>query len=547
MSIFFVTTNQTSTRVLAAGDGVMITRNGGISVPGGHAVEATGTANSTNVQIDGYAYGRNSGVYLTGTDLGDDDATGIGGHLVQITANGSAGSAEAISGYGGVVVSGSGNVVSNQGQIFASNAGVLAHGVTTTISNGGAIMAGTCGVEFRGDDGVSFAYELVNSGVIEGETAVVRTGGFGETRIVNTGSISALSGGVAVAITGTVAGASSLVLTNSGTLAGTGGAIVAAELELAATPGQTDDRVLNHGLIIGDVSLFLGDDRLRNDGRIDGDVDLGVGDDIFSGYGGRVDGAVSGGDGDDLFLVDQSDVQINGGAGWDEIRAYGDVTSGGGIEVIKLQGGGALNATGDDGDNQITGTSGANILIGGDGNDLLTGQAGTDDLQGGAGNDTLRGGADADVLGGGAGNDIMAGQGGHDELEGGDGNDTMAGHAGDDILLGGLGRDLLVGGVGSDVFIYEALAETSTDLAQSDRISGFVPGEDRIDLSEINEESFAFIGTGAFSAGGGMELRYFVNGVGHSIVQMDGDGDGLADAALLVLGVGSLTASDFIL
>jgi len=544
LSIFFINSNQTSTRALAVSDGAMVTRNGGISVPGGNAIEALGTANGTTVQVGGYLYGRYAGIRLTGTSIADDDPLGLGGHVVQVTANGVVGGAENVSDYAAIMVSGTGNRIYNEGQVFGGYTGILAHGSDTAISNGGTVMGSARGIEFRGGDGLSFYYTLTNSGTVEGETGIARTGGFGETRINNTGEIVAGSAGWAIAITGTAAGASSLVLVNAGTVSG---GIQAAVAELDGTPDQTDDTILNHGLIAGNAYLSLGADSLRNDGRIDGDVDLGVGDDIYSGFGGTVSGAVLGGDGNDLFLVDQPDLLVVGGAGNDTLRGYSDVTAGGGIEVIQLLGGAPLNATGDDGANTITGNSGANILEGGDGADTLIGFAGTDDLSGGAGNDVLRAGVDADFLSGGADNDVLAGQGGNDELEGGTGDDTMAGHAGDDVLTGGLGRDLLVGGIGADVYIFTDIAESSGDLLVSDRIAGFVSGEDRVDLSEINEEAFAFLGTDVFTGGGGMELRYLVNAVGHAIVYLDADGDGGTDAALIMLGAGALSATDFIL
>ncbi|WLT01800.1 calcium-binding protein [Snodgrassella alvi] len=95
--------------------------------------------------------------------------------------------------------------------------------------------------------------------------------------------------------------------------------------------------------------------------------------------------------------------------------------------------------SGDDGDNEIPGCDGKDILSGGAGNDTLWGEAGDDILDGGEGNDILKGGEGCDILIGGTGNDI---------LEGG---------AGYDILIGGTGNDILNGGDGhKDRYEFEA-------------------------------------------------------------------------------------------
>ncbi|MFC4312738.1 Ig-like domain-containing protein [Steroidobacter flavus] len=62
---------------------------------------------------------------------------------------------------------------------------------------------------------------------------------------------------------------------------------------------------------------------------------------------------------------------------------------------------------GSNGDDIITGTSGADQLNGGAGNDTLYGGDGSDRLNGGSGNDTLDGGSGSDILNGDSGNDIL--------------------------------------------------------------------------------------------------------------------------------------------
>jgi uncharacterized repeat protein (TIGR01451 family) len=156
------------------------------------------------------------------------------------------------------------------------------------------------------------------------------------------------------------------------------------------------------------------------------------------------------------------------------------------------------------GTDNITGTSGADVLCGGDGNDSLTGLGGNDILVGGAGTDTMAGGRGDDHLDGGAGldtatfydsgvasgvvvslvtattsanatlgtdtlavsgfgvsrtervegspfDDVITGDGQANTLSGRGGNDQLIGNGGVDTLVGSVGNDDLQGGSGSDV------------------------------------------------------------------------------------------------
>lgn len=177
---------------------------------------------------------------------------------------------------------------------------------------------------------------------------------------------------------------------------------------------------------------------------------------------------------------------------------------------------GALNTEatqligGSDGDDEITGTSGADWITGNGGDDTLDGVVGDDILSGNAGSDTLHGGIDQDVLYGGAGNDILDGGADADVLSGGDGEDTasyagssavavylssphvnygdavgdsyfsvehltgsanndhaLAGDDGDNVITGGAGSDALFGGGGGDTYVWNAwdLGDTIDDRA----------------------------------------------------------------------------------
>lgn len=160
--------------------------------------------------------------------------------------------------------------------------------------------------------------------------------------------------------------------------------------------------------------------------------------------------------------------------------------------------------------------------------------------------DLLVGSAAADRLEGGNGNDALIGNAGNDRLYGGNGNDW---------LQGGAGADQLFGGAGRDTFDFNALSDSRP--AQADVISGFVSGQDRIDLSHIDGNgvaaghAFSFLATegAAFTHHAG-ELKWSQTGTGSSartIIEGDVNGDAAADLKIVLSGHHDLTASDFLL
>ncbi len=149
----------------------------------------------------------------------------------------------------------------------------------------------------------------------------------------------------------------------------------------------------------------------------------------------------------------------------------------------------------------------------------------------------------------GSGNDSLTGNAVGNVLQGGGGSDT---------IRGGRGGDRTEGGAGADIFVFGAAAD-SRDLparsdgrkAVADRITDFLSGTDKIDLSAIDanrvtagDQAFSWLGTGAFSGVAG-QLRAEVLG-GH--VHIFGDTDGDLGADLHIIASGSqILASDFIL
>ena len=98
------------------------------------------------------------------------------------------------------------------------------------------------------------------------------------------------------------------------------------------------------------------------------------------------------------------------------------------------------------GNDTITATQFADIVLGGEGNDTITGLGGVDALSGEDGNDTISGGEGDDIITGTLGNDTLSGEGGNDYIDGGEDDDTLSGGTGVDTLIGGNGTDTCDGG-----------------------------------------------------------------------------------------------------
>ncbi|WP_069299339.1 M10 family metallopeptidase C-terminal domain-containing protein [Neptunicoccus sediminis] len=226
----------------------------------------------------------------------------------------------------------------------------------------------------------------------------------------------------------------------------------------------------------------------------------------------------------------------------------GDMISG----IDRIDGSGfADRFMGDVKGNDIYGRGGADVLFGRNGKDALFGQGGNDSLKGGGGNDRLSGGGGRDALNGGKGadmlrgdkgRDVLTGKGGSDVLAGGKGGDKLKGGVGNDVLIGGLGRDVMSGGKGADVFAFKDTGDTTTSAL--DKITDFGRGRDVIDLSGL-DGSFDFLRKAEFT-GTGQEVN-FVKRDGDTIVQIDTDGDGVADMKLVLGGYSGLNSGDFIL
>lgn len=323
--------------------------------------------------------------------------------------------------------------------------------------------------------------------------------------------------------------------------------------------------------------------------------------------GGNGNDSLVGGGGDDTFLVrfgGGSDT-IEGGSGNDRIFALSnsariDWSRVSGVEEVDASGRTGVVVTGGVGNDVLNLSSikltGVARIEGGAGNDTITGSAGADTIWGGDGDDVflIRFNTVGDIISGGIGYDTLLatsnsasvawanisgidaidanghinvnvnGTNGNDamnlagilligvgRIDGGAGDDTIIGTGGADVIVGGMGRDVMTGGGGPDTFTFLSIAQSPRLLP--DRITDFVHGSDRLDLSAIDGDgvasaanAFVWMGSAAVFTGIPGELRY-VSGSGETVVYGDVNGDLIADIQITLSGVIALEAGDFIL
>ena len=284
-----------------------------------------------------------------------------------------------------------------------------------------------------------------------------------------------------------------------------------------------------------------------------GEIYGGGGPDTIGGNG-NTDGVwfIDGGTGRDTVLaygnspLGFSTVSDGVGSGDDTYSAIGDVllsyaTGSGGINVDLDQGFQQSAGHGTDtlsGFNRIDGSQGNDVILGGS-----AAAAGAYTFRGLGGNDTLTGGVADDALNGGSGDDT---------LDGAEGDDVLLGGAGTDVLTGDTGRDLMNGGTGPDTFVYLDRSDSTVVIAGRDRISGYSPTEDLIDLSLIDarpklagDQAFTFIGEAAFTSLG--QVRYEHVGTTTTIVYINIEGPQNAEMRIDIAGIHTLTDTSFIL
>jgi Ca2+-binding RTX toxin-like protein len=237
--------------------------------------------------------------------------------------------------------------------------------------------------------------------------------------------------------------------------------------------------------------------------------------------GGQGSDMLSGGKGNDTYYTDRSsDVVIEKGAeGIDTIVSSVSYTLSANVENISLRGS-ALNAVGNDLDNNIKGNELANSLRGNGGNDAIDGDSGADSMAGGDGNDAYIVDNWGDVIS----EYASSGRGGTDQVfssvsytlsinvenitltgnnaiaaTGNESVNTLIGNAAANILDGGLANDTLSGGGGQDTFAFRSGTgrDTITDFSSDDTINIHVAGVENwatlLTFAQENNGSTAFI------------------------------------------------------
>lgn len=314
------------------------------------------------------------------------------------------------------------------------------------------------------------------------------------------------------------------------------------------------------------------------------------GDDlIFGAFGGRM--IIEGGTGDDAISVrNQGSIfsynLLYGGEGNDTFfladESGGDQAYGGRGDDVFF--GTDLSSEwmyGDDGNDTINGGGGSDHLEGGQGEDQLFGGAGDDYLIDGSGDNKLDAGADDDhvtsgwgndTINAGSGNDWVTDSGGTnfiygfagvdrligganvDTIFGGEGNDVILGGGGDDFLRGDVGQDLLWGSGGKDTFRYAAITDSTAVATSRDTIYDFIEttgaNQDKIDVLLIDarasiagNQAFVLDTNGVLTEG---EIRARIV-AGNTLVEGNVDADSTVEFAVVLAGVHTLSAANFIL
>jgi autotransporter-associated beta strand protein len=283
------------------------------------------------------------------------------------------------------------------------------------------------------------------------------------------------------------------------------------------------------------------------------------GNDTLFGVGG-IDTLI-GSDGNDTFVLASSGSFIIGGSDIDTLRLNsGNISIGSldGIEAIDLAGDANLILTGAQFATGLTsnasldgaGTITINMALG---DKVLA--SGMTALAGSAINFVINGSTGVDVIKANINttNTIFGGDS-TDQIRGGSLVDTINGGIGNDKILGFGGADILTGGAGADKFRYLFSTDSGTG-ANADTITDFVSGTDQFDFRLLDPDpvtpgvqTFAFVGTVAFSANGSAQIRYIDLGADLR-VQVDLDGNGTSDMEILLTGAGAgpLLPGDFLL
>ena len=283
----------------------------------------------------------------------------------------------------------------------------------------------------------------------------------------------------------------------------------------------------------------------------------GAGNDTLNGGTGA--DSMTGGDGSDIYYVDNIGdkvIETNAVAstgGIDRVYSYlSAYTLGANVENGRILSSGTASLTGNSLGNTLYAGAGSNILDGATGSDTAS-------YQYAAAGVTVSLASTAAQATGGSGSDTLlnienlTGSNYGDSLTGSIGNNYLNGDAGNDVLTGGLGADTLTGGTGADRFDFNLLTEMGLSSISGDTITDFKTSEgDKIDLLGVDanpalagDQAFSFLGAvSTFTGDSTGKLRF--DTVSH-ILYGSTDADTAAEFAIVLTGVSSLSAADFVL
>ena len=299
-----------------------------------------------------------------------------------------------------------------------------------------------------------------------------------------------------------------------------------------------------------------------------------------------------GGTGDDTYIVDNlGDTPLElANEGVDTVRSNLTWTLGDNLDNLTLTGADAINGSGNELDNAITGNAAANTLTALAGNDLLDGGAGADTMIGGTGNDvyvvddigdvvaenlaegtdtvkssitytlgndlenlTLTGSATINGTGNELDN-VIIGNGAANTLVGLEGNDSLDGGGGVDVMLGGLGNDSYSVDNSADVVVENAdegadtvyasasyaLADNieTLNLTGAGGINGTGNGQANLIVGNSGSNALAggagddtLIGNGGNDTlDGGLGADTMTGGTGNDTYVVDNAGDAVSEA-----------------
>jgi Ca2+-binding RTX toxin-like protein len=137
--------------------------------------------------------------------------------------------------------------------------------------------------------------------------------------------------------------------------------------------------------------------------------------------------------------------------------------------------------------------------------------------------------------------------GAHSLVVGSANGETVRGTSGADYICGGAGYDTISGGGGNDVFVFgagDAVAMTTSRNGRTfnvETITDFAVG-DKLDVTDLGHLTFV----GQTQAAGAGQLGWAISG-GSTYVFADVNGDGVTDFMVRLIGLHTLTASDFLI